>query len=197
MGLPSDVSHNEDRVRPFLPSFLIALCHSTKDAASFGPLTWLIVSELFPSSIRGRALGFATVVTYMAAGLVSNTFLSIQKEFGISTCFALYWTSTAVSIVFAWLAVPDTGGEKSAEEIGEELKRMWIWGGKTHGRGRSSDDEKSSSKRTSWTFTSFYGSGGRSNNHDIIVSPDEVGASSATASSQFDHPGLKPRRCLS
>ena len=166
-------------------------------AASFGPLTWLLVSELFPSSIRGRALGFATVVTYLAAGLVSNTFLGLAKEFGISTCFALYWTSTFVSIVFVWLAVPDTGGEKSAEEVGEELKRMWIWGGKRHGRGRSSDDEKLSSKRTSWTFLRFYGSGGRSNNHDIIVSPDEAGASSAAVSSQFDHPGLKPRRSLS
>jgi hypothetical protein len=168
-------------------------------AASFGPLTWLIVSELFPSSIRGRALGFATVVTYMAAGLVSNTFLGLAEEFGISTCFALYWTSTFVSIVFVWLAVPDTGGEKSAEEIGEELMRMWIWGGKRHGRGRSSDgdDEKSSPKRTSWTFLRCYGSGGRSNNHDIIVSPDEAGASSAAVSSQFNHPGLKPRRSLS
>jgi len=165
-------------------------------AASFGPLTWLIVSELFPSSIRGRALGFATVVTYMAAGLVSNTFLGLQEDFGIRTCFALYWTSTFVSIVFVWLAVPDTGGEKSAEEIGEELTRMWIWGGE-HGRGRSSDDEKSSPRRTSWTFLRIYGSGGQSNNHDIIVSPDEAGASSAAVSSQFDHPGLKPRRSLS
>ena len=98
--------------------------------------------------------------------------------------------------MFVWLAVPDTGGEKSAEEIGEELTRMWIWGGE-HGRGQSSDDEKSSPKRTSWTFLRIYGSGGQSNNHDIIVSPDEAGASSAAVSSQFDHPGLKPRRSLS
>jgi hypothetical protein len=160
-------------------------------AASYGPLTWLIISELFPSSIRGRALGFATVVTYMSAGLVSNTFLSIQEKFGLSTCFALYWMSTLFSIVFVWLAVPDTGGAKSAEEIGMELKRMWIWGG------RSSDGEKSSSKHTRSTFLRLYGSGRRSNNHDIIVLPDEASASSTTVMSQVDHSGLKPRRSLS
>ncbi|KAL3794818.1 hypothetical protein ACHAW5_005239 [Stephanodiscus triporus] len=151
-------------------------------AASYGPLTWLIISELFPSSIRGRALGFATVVTYMSAGLVSNTFLSIQEKFGLSTCFALYWMSTFFSIAFVWLALPDTGGAKSAEEIGMELKRMWIW------RGRSSDGEKSSSKPTFSTF---------SNNHDIIVSPDEASVSSSTVMPQVDHSALKPRRSLS
>jgi hypothetical protein len=125
-------------------------------AASFGPLTWLIVSEVFPSSIRGRALGFATVVTYMAAGVVSNTFLTIQEKFGLSACIALYWTSTFVSIVFVWMAVPDTGGNKSPEEIGMELKRMWIWGGKGHGR-RPDDGQESQSRHTHSTILRFYG----------------------------------------
>jgi len=58
-------------------------------AASFGPLTWLVTSELFPSSIRGRALGFATIVTYITAALVSRTFLSLQNAVGLSACFAL------------------------------------------------------------------------------------------------------------
>lgn len=125
-------------------------------AASFGPLTWLIVSEIFPSSIRGRALGFATVVTYMAAGLVSNTFLTIQEKFGLSTCIALYWTSTFVSIGFVCMAVPDTGGDKSPEQIESELKRKWIWGGKGHGR-RSDDGQESQSRHTPSTIPRFYG----------------------------------------
>ncbi len=125
-------------------------------ASSFGPLTWLIVSEVFPSSIRGRALGFTTVVTYMAAGLVSNTFLTIQEELGLSGCVSLYWTSTLISIVFVWLAVPDTGGEKSPEEIGKELKRMWIWGGKRHSR-QSNDGQEFQSRYTPSTLKRFYG----------------------------------------
>eukprot|EP00577_Skeletonema_sp_RCC1716_P021821 CAMPEP_0113387182 /NCGR_PEP_ID=MMETSP0013_2-20120614/8401_1 /TAXON_ID=2843 ORGANISM="Skeletonema costatum, Strain 1716" /NCGR_SAMPLE_ID=MMETSP0013_2 /ASSEMBLY_ACC=CAM_ASM_000158 /LENGTH=543 /DNA_ID=CAMNT_0000270063 /DNA_START=213 /DNA_END=1841 /DNA_ORIENTATION=+ /assembly_acc=CAM_ASM_000158 len=76
-------------------------------AMSFGPLTWLITSELFPSLIRGRALGFATVVTYVAAGIVSRTFLSLQNDIGLSKCFSLYWIATIVAIVFVWLGVPE------------------------------------------------------------------------------------------
>lgn len=127
-------------------------------AASYGPLTWLIVSELFPSSIRGRALGFATVVTYMAAGLVLNTFLSIQEEFGLFTCFALYCTSTLLSIVFVWFGVPETGGGMSSEEIGIELNRLWIWGGSSnrHLCSRSCDVDISSSTQIPSTVLITY-----------------------------------------
>lgn len=101
-------------------------------AASFGPLTWLITSELFPSPIRGRALGFATIITYMAAGLVSRTFLSIQKGIGLAGCFALYWMATFFALLFVLLGIPDTGGDKSPEEIERELDDMRIWGGRRH-----------------------------------------------------------------
>lgn len=96
-------------------------------AASFGPLTWLLTSEIFPSSIRGRALGFATIVTYVAAGVVSRTFLSLQKEIGPAAPFAFYWISTVLSVAFVWFGVPDTGGGKGVDEINAELDRMWFW----------------------------------------------------------------------
>lgn len=114
-------------------------------AASFGPLTWLVTSELFPSSIRGRALGFATIVTYITAALVSRTFLSLQNAVGLSACFALYLLATVLSIGFVFLGVPDTGDEKEAETINREMDLMWMWGG---GRQR---------KASSWTALGSYG----------------------------------------
>ncbi len=96
-------------------------------AASYGPLTWLLTSEIFESSIRGRALGFATIVTYIAAGLVSRTFLSIQTAIGPAAPFAFYWISTLLSLVFVYFAVPDTGSEKDVEEIASDLDQMWLW----------------------------------------------------------------------
>ena len=87
----------------------------------------LITSELFPSSIRGRALGFATVITYCAAGLVSRTFLSLQDGIGLAATFSLYWIVTAVSIGFVCFGVPDTGGDRTPEEIDRESKDLpWI-----------------------------------------------------------------------
>ena len=50
---------------------------------SFGPLVWLMVSELFPSSIRGRALGLSTIISYAAASLVSLTFLTGRSFFNV------------------------------------------------------------------------------------------------------------------
>jgi MFS transporter, SP family, galactose:H+ symporter len=102
------------------------LCVVFGYSASFGPLTWLLTSELFPTDIRGRALGTSTIVTYLCAWLVTSTFLSMQSAIGAPTVFAIYGIVTLLGMVFAYLAIPDTGN-KSAEEIDEDLKQMWWW----------------------------------------------------------------------
>lgn len=96
-------------------------------AASFGPLTWLITSELFPTSIRGRALGVSTIVTYIGASLVSYTFLSGQIWFGTRWGpYVVYLLVSLGSLCFAILAVPDTGG-RTVDDIQTELTNMWWW----------------------------------------------------------------------
>ncbi len=95
-------------------------------AASFGPLTWLLVSELFPSAIRGRGLALSTIITYIAGAIVSYSFLSIQTIFGQSAPFAIYFILTLFSIGFAYVAIPDTAG-KDPESIHQELEQRWSW----------------------------------------------------------------------
>ncbi len=95
-------------------------------AASFGPLTWLFVSELFPSSIRGRALGLSTIITYLAGALVSYTFLSVQNWFEASVPFAIYFILTLISIGFAFVGIPDTAG-KDPKSIQSDMETMWLW----------------------------------------------------------------------
>lgn len=92
---------------------------------SFGPLVWLIVSELFPSSIRGRALGGSTICSYASASLVSYTFLTGQL-IGLYFPFAIYCLLTILSIYFSFRYIPDTGG-KSPEEIHKELEDVWVF----------------------------------------------------------------------
>jgi MFS family permease len=99
-------------------------------ACSFGPLTWLLVSELFPSSIRGRALGASTIITYIAAALVSYSFLSVQVIFGPSVPFAIYFIVTLVSICFTIVAIPDTtviGCSSTSSSIEDALDDLWLW----------------------------------------------------------------------
>jgi MFS family permease len=95
-------------------------------SASFGPLTWLLTSELFPTDIRGRALGASTIVTYLFAGLVTSTFLSLQSAIGARTVFFVYGLITAIGMIFAHLAIPDTGN-KTVVEIDDVLKQLWWW----------------------------------------------------------------------
>lgn len=106
-----------------LPGVLLVVCGYS---ISFGPLTWLLTSELFPTDIRGRALGALTIVTYLVASFVTRTFLSAQSALGPSKVFALYCIINTGGIIFAWLAIPDTA-EKSAEEVEAALPRMWWW----------------------------------------------------------------------
>jgi MFS family permease len=106
-----------------LPGVLMVVCGYSM---SFGPLTWLLTSELFPTEIRGRALGASTIVTYLCASLVTNTFLSAQSWWGPSKVFAIYFICTAMGIVFSYLAIPDTG-EKTVEQVEEAIHQMWWW----------------------------------------------------------------------
>lgn len=102
------------------------LCVVIGYSFSFGPLTWLLTSELVPTNIRGRTLGSATVVTYLVATLVTSTFLSMQSILGSCAVFVLYGLVTAFGVVFAFLAVPETSG-MNVEEIDSALRSMWLW----------------------------------------------------------------------
>ena len=96
-------------------------------AGSFGPLTWLLTSEMFPSEIRGRALGSSTVLSYFSASLVSFTFLSVQQRFdSLAAPFMMYLVITTISIIFAVVAIPDTGSQ-SPLDIHQNLQSMWFW----------------------------------------------------------------------
>lgn len=89
-------------------------------------MTWLLTSELFPSNIRGRAIGISTIIIYICASLVTSSFLSMEMLFGPSVVFLSYALVTLVATVFANIAIPDTG-KKSTEEIDELLNAMWFW----------------------------------------------------------------------
>jgi MFS family permease len=125
-----------------LPGVLLVV---TGYSMSFGPLTWLLTSELFPTEIRGRALGASTIITYLCAALVTRTFLSAQSALGPSSVFGIYCIINTVGIVFAYLAIPDTG-EKTVEQIEEALQRMWWWRNDAVALSQMEEEESSSAR---------------------------------------------------
>ena len=94
----------------------------------FGPIAWLMISEVFPLRTRGTALSIAVTVNFGFNLLVTFTLPSIQQAFdsfapgrGMSYLFALYAGFCVASIAFTHACVPETKG-KTLEEIERELR---------------------------------------------------------------------------
>ncbi len=96
-------------------------------ALSVGPVTWVILSEIFPTRIRGRAMAVATVCLWIANYLVSQTFpMMDQNPWLVETFhrgfpFWLYGAFCVVLLLCVWRLVPETKG-KSLEQI----ERHWL-----------------------------------------------------------------------
>jgi SP family arabinose:H+ symporter-like MFS transporter len=85
-------------------------------AVGLGPGVWVVITEIFPNAVRGRAASLATVALWIACTVISFTFLSLVKAAGLSGAFGLYAVLSALTFGFVWRAVPETKG-RTLEEI--------------------------------------------------------------------------------
>ena len=89
-------------------------------AIGLGPGVWVIIAEIFPTRIRGRAMGIATLMLWVACAALTATFLSIATAVGASGAFWLYACVCAFTVVFVWKVTPETRGISL-----EEIEKMW------------------------------------------------------------------------
>jgi sugar porter (SP) family MFS transporter len=85
-------------------------------AFSLGPITWIMIAEIFPNRIRARAASLSTASNWLANFVVSLTFPILRDSLGSSLTFALYAVFGIVAIGFVLRRVPETRG-KSLEQI--------------------------------------------------------------------------------
>jgi len=97
------------------------LCYVACFAFGMGPGVWVVISELFPTRIRGRAMSLATVALWLACLLLTVTFLSLVKAFTAAGAFRIYAVLCAVTVFFVWKFTPETKG-KNLEEIEKQWK---------------------------------------------------------------------------
>ncbi len=90
---------------------------------SYGPVSWLVVSEIFPCSVRGRALAFAQCLNWLMNASVNSVFLHTLDRFGYSTVYGAYLLFTLLGLVFICMLVPETCG-KCPEEVQNELQHQ-------------------------------------------------------------------------
>jgi sugar porter (SP) family MFS transporter len=85
-------------------------------ASSIGPITWVLVSELFPNRIRGLATSIAVLTLWMANFVLAYTFPSLNAYLGAAKTFWIYAVVCIVGMVFIKIFVPETKG-KTLEQI--------------------------------------------------------------------------------
>jgi SP family galactose:H+ symporter-like MFS transporter len=85
-------------------------------AVGMGPVFWLILSEIYPLRIRGRAMSVGTVANWSANLIVALSFLTLTQALGKPATFWLYGAVSIGSWFFGFFLVPETKG-RSLEEI--------------------------------------------------------------------------------
>lgn len=89
---------------------------------SFGPISWLMVSEIFPLRTRGRALSIAVLVNFASNALVTFAFAPIQNLLGAAYTFWGFGIIGVIALFFIISSVPETKG-LSLEEIEAKLSK--------------------------------------------------------------------------
>src|ERR1700722_18905546 len=90
-------------------------------AIGLGPVFWLLISEIFPLALRGRAMSLATVANWVFNLIVSATFLNLVGAVGSAGAFLVYGLLSLVALAFIALMVPETKG-RSLEQIEAALE---------------------------------------------------------------------------
>jgi MFS transporter, SP family, galactose:H+ symporter len=89
-------------------------------AISLGPVVWILLSEIFPMGVRGRAMGLALFVNWVANYFVSLSFLPLVEKFGKGQTFLFYAFISFFALGFVFYKVPETKGKSF-----EEIQKFW------------------------------------------------------------------------
>jgi SP family arabinose:H+ symporter-like MFS transporter len=90
-------------------------------AVGVGTGTWVMMAEICPTRVRGRAMSLATVCLWCGTLLVTLTFLSLVNVFTAPGAFVLYAFISVGAFLFVWRGVPETKGRTL-----EDIEKWWL-----------------------------------------------------------------------
>lgn len=107
-------------------ALVFMLLYVASFAMSWGPVCWVLLSEIFPNKIRGRALAVAVAAQWISNYLVSWTFPMMDKNtylvetFNHGFAYWIYGVMGILAMLFVWKFVPETKGKTL-----EEIENIW------------------------------------------------------------------------
>lgn len=103
-----------------LPLLIMVVSAIACYAMSIAPVTWVVLSEIFPNRIRGVAMSIATFALWTACFILTYTFPLLNKLLKASGTFWLYGLICVIGFWFIFTRLPETKG-KSLEDIENEF----------------------------------------------------------------------------
>lgn len=107
-------------------ALICMLVYVASFAMSWGPVTWVLLSEIFPNKIRGKAMALAVAAQWVSNYLVSWTFPMMDKnsvlieKFNHGFSYWIYGIMGLLAVLFVWKFVPETKGKSL-----EEMEKLW------------------------------------------------------------------------
>ncbi len=89
-------------------------------AASFAPIMWVVISEIYPNRIRGVAMSFSTAVSWLCTFITVYLAPVIQGSLGLHYLFGMFGVLSIMAFLFVLIWIPETKG-KPLEQIEKEL----------------------------------------------------------------------------
>jgi len=93
-----------------MPVLLLVLVAIAIYALTLAPVTWVLLSEIFPNRVRGMAMAVGTFSLWVACFLLTYSFPLLNAALGASGSFLLYGIICLAGFVFIWRKVPETKG---------------------------------------------------------------------------------------
>lgn len=107
-------------------ALICMLIYVASFAISWGPVTWVLLSEIFPNKIRGRAMALAVAAQWVSNYLVSWTFPMMDKnsllieKFNHGFSYWIYGIMGLLAVFVVWKFVPETKGKSL-----EAMESLW------------------------------------------------------------------------
>ena len=108
-----------------IAALIFMLTYTAAFAMSWGPVTWVLLSEIFPNSVRS-AMSIAVAAQWLANLIISWTFpmmndnLVLTARFNHGFAYWIYGLMGILSALFIWKIVPETKGKTL-----EEIEKIW------------------------------------------------------------------------
>ena len=106
---------------------LSIMVYSASFMFSWGPITWVLIAEIFPNTIRGAAVAIAVAFQWIFNFIVSSSFvpmfnmhLTVGDNFGHWFTYGLYGIICVIAAIFVWKLVPETKGKTL-----EDMSKLW------------------------------------------------------------------------